>query len=243
MGDYNQEEKPVNANLKREYETRVGDDLPTIEQAYKNIQPTVHDTDNPKGARSKTSYLRGKNFGLEDYHGDDHGGTSSDDSFVSTKTDGKGDGNITPSNRRTRNKYEYTTQRDGQAYRRTGEDDAGRDTSAQFARMMGDNLIALRKIHESPPKWNGPRIKVYSGKARENLDDFEDDIRSSCDSLGIWSNRERIRYMKRFLDGRQQISSQHCLRQGGIHLTRFLRRCRKDSKITDLKLISFICSP
>ncbi len=67
--------------------------------------------------------------------------------------------------------------------------------------MMGENLIALRKIHEKPHKWNGPRIKVYSGKARENLDDFEDDIRSSCDSLGIVSNRERVRYMKGFLDG------------------------------------------
>ena len=31
LGDYNQGGKPTNANLKMEYKTRVGDDLPTIE--------------------------------------------------------------------------------------------------------------------------------------------------------------------------------------------------------------------
>ncbi len=42
---------------------------------------------------------------------------------------------------------------------------------------------------------------MYSGRARENIDDFADDIRSSCTSLGITDDRERIRYKKRFLDG------------------------------------------
>ena len=66
---------------------------------------------------------------------------------------------------------------------------------------MGDNLVALRKIHERPPKWNGPRIKIFSGKPKDNIEDFEDDIRSSCTSLNILLDRENIRYMKGFLDG------------------------------------------
>ncbi len=78
-------------------------------------------------------------------------------------------------------------------------DDA--DTLARFAKMMGDNLVAHRKIHERPPKWNGPRIKVYSGRPKHNIEDFEEDIRSSCASLNIFIDREKIRHMRGFLDG------------------------------------------
>ena len=165
------------------------------------MQPSTQDTDNPRGPRSKTSYLKGRNFGHGGYYGDVDGGTSSDDSFVLTKTDRKGDGNRAPSSRRNRGIDDSTSRGDGRTYRCAEEDNDESDTFTQFAKTMGDNLIALRKIHEKPPRWNGPRIKVYSGKARENLDDFEDGIRSSCDSLGIGSNRERVRYMEGFLDG------------------------------------------
>ncbi len=81
------------------------------------------------------------------------------------------------------------------------EDDDGDNTFSRFAKMMRDIPVALRKVHERPPKWSGTRINVYGGKVRENLDYFEDDVRPSCSSLGITSNRERIRYMKGFLDG------------------------------------------
>ncbi len=85
--------------------------------------------------------------------------------------------------------------------RDVNEDDTDDNTFSRFAKMMGDNLIALRKIQERPPNWNGPRIKVYSGKPKNNIDDFEDGIRSSCVSLNISSDKDKIRYMKGFLDG------------------------------------------
>ncbi len=80
-------------------------------------------------------------------------------------------------------------------------DDEDVDTFAQFAKMMGDNLVALRKKHEGPPKWNGPRIKIFRGRPKVNVKDFEDDIRSSCASLKIILDKGKVRYMKRFLDG------------------------------------------
>ncbi len=67
--------------------------------------------------------------------------------------------------------------------------------------MMGDDLVALRKKQERPPKWNEPRIKVYSGRPKDKIEDFEEDIRSSCASLKILIDQEKIRYMKGFLDG------------------------------------------
>ncbi len=66
---------------------------------------------------------------------------------------------------------------------------------------MGDNLVALRKIHERPPNWNAPRMKIVSRRPEDNIEDFEDDIRSGCASLNTLLDKEKVRYMKGFLDG------------------------------------------
>ncbi len=145
--------------------------------------------------------MKRRNFVYDDYDRDNHDEVSSDDSLMSTRVDNRNDGNPMPSSRRNRDMDGHTPRQDGHNAGLRNDDDDGSDTFARFAKMMGYNFVALRKIHERPPKWSGPRIKVYSGKARENLDDFEDVIRSSCNSLGITSKRERVRYMKGFLEG------------------------------------------
>ncbi len=184
---------------KTDHRVKEEENLPTIVQAYKSLHLSSQDSENPKGARRKTSYLNRRNFEHDGYDRDNHDEMSRDDSLMSARADNWNDGNPTLPSRRRRGGL--TPRQDAQNAGSQDSDDDGRDTFARFAKMMGDNLVALRKIHERPPKWSGPRIKVYSGKARENLDDFEDDIRASCNSLGITSNRERVRYMKGFLDG------------------------------------------
>ena len=88
----------------------------------------------------------------------------------------------------------------------TSEDrDSGREDSGsfkEFAKLMGDNLIALRKMHERPPRWSGPRMKTYKGDPKENFDDFADEVIYGCEKMGLKDDeREKIRYLRGFLEG------------------------------------------
>ena len=67
---------------------------------------------------------------------------------------------------------------------------------------MGDNLVALRKIQERPPRWGGPRMKTYRGDHRENFDDFADEIIYGCKKMGFRNDEEeKVRYLRGFLEG------------------------------------------
>ncbi len=72
----------------------------------------------------------------------------------------------------------------------------------EFAKLMGDNLVALRKIQDCPPRWGGPRMKTYKGDYRENFDDFADEIVCGCKKMGFKNDKEEnVRYLRGFLEG------------------------------------------
>ncbi len=56
--------------------------------------------------------------------------------------------------------------------RTTGTNQDEEPSFREFAKLMGDNLIALRKIQERPPRWGGHRVRTFKGDPKENFDDF-----------------------------------------------------------------------
>ena len=96
--------------------------------------------------------------------------------------------------------------------RTTKDNDEEDDAFTRFAQVLGDNLVVHRKIQERPPKCT--RIKVYSGRPKDKIEDFEYDIRSTCASLQIVLDKEKIQYMKRFLDGDAADFASTLLRSG-----------------------------
>ena len=55
----------------------------------------------------------------------------------------------------------------------------------ECAKLLGDNLVALGKTQERPPRWGGPRMKTYKGDYREKFDDFADEIVYGCKNMGF----------------------------------------------------------
>ncbi len=95
--------------------------------------------------------------------------------------------------------------RKGRKEDKTNERESSREdepTFREFAKLMGDNLIALRKIQERPPRWGGHRMRTYKGDPKENFDDFAEEILYSCKKLEFDSDEEeKVRYLKGFLEG------------------------------------------
>ncbi len=67
---------------------------------------------------------------------------------------------------------------------------------------MGDNLIALRRIQERPPRWGRHRMRTFKGDPKENFDEFAEEITYSCKKMGFDSDEEdKVRYLRGFLEG------------------------------------------
>ncbi len=101
---------------------------------------------------------------------------------------------------KTHKKTVKNRREDSSGDRYSDTDDGG--SFRDFAKLMGDNLVALRKMHERPPRWSGPRMKTYKGDPKESFDDFADEVIGGCEKMGLKDDeREKIRYLRGFLEG------------------------------------------
>ncbi len=85
MNDNYQNGKARASFSKTDHRVKEEENLPRIDQAYKGPYFSSQDLENPKGARSKLSYLKRRKVGHDDYDRDNHDDVSSDDSLMSAK--------------------------------------------------------------------------------------------------------------------------------------------------------------